>query len=385
MFQTFYQVSIEGKDLKRFLKKIYKTGIYIEKIDFLNDICYLKLTKDNYLKLMNIKTIYKISIVKLYGFAKIRALIKNYMIFFICLFIGIIFLILMSNTIFDVEILHSKKEIRELVKKELNNYNINKYKFVKSYKEKEKIKNLILSNNKDKLEWIEINRIGVKYEVRVEERIINDNRKDSQLRHVVAKKDSIIMNINASKGEVVKSIGNFVKKGEVIISGFITKNENVKNIVSATGTIYGEVWYKVSINMPYHYKEKIKTGRRKKVLKLSILNKSFYFFNFDKYKDYSEDKIFNLKNNLLPIDFTYSTEYEENNIDEFYTSDEAIIKAGNIVEQKIIKNFKEKEKIISKKIISENINNDSVSLIFFFKVYEDITDIELISNTKVPN
>ena len=69
------------------------------------------------------------------------------------MFIGIALLLLLTNIIFDVEVVHNKKEIQELLISELKKYGITERRFIKSFKDVEKIKEEILNKYKDKLEW----------------------------------------------------------------------------------------------------------------------------------------------------------------------------------------------------------------------------------------
>ena len=380
--QSLYEVRIEGKNTKRFIKKVYSSGIYIEDIEMNDKVAYLKLTKENYEKLKKIKTVYKVEIVRLYGIIRVIDIVKRNSIFFLMLGLGDIYLIILSNIVFNIEVIHSKKEIRDLVNKELKYYGIEKYNFVKSYKEKEEIEKEILEAHKDKLEWLEIERIGTKYEIRVEERIIKRPNVEEKKQNIVAKKDGIIIKIQASKGEIKKKIGDYVKKGDVIISGSITKDEEVKNQVSAKGSIYAEVWYKTSVDMPYYYKEENKTGKRKKVLKFRFLNKDFYLLNFNKYKNYEEKSIFSLKNNILPIRFSYALEEETNVLELLYSPEEAIEAAKELSDKKVKNNLKDGEKIISSKVLSTNEQENYVRVTMFYKIMEEISDTEEIKKVE---
>lgn len=370
---SLYEIKIEGRDVKRFIKKLYNANIYMEDIELYDRVAYIKVNKENYEKIKTIKTIYKVRVIRLLGFIKLIDILKRHYIFFVGILLGYVYLIFLSNIIFDIEIIHLKKEIRDLINKELKYYGIEKYGFIKSYKEKEKIEDKILEDHKDKLEWLEIDRIGTKYQIRVEERIIKKPIVEEKERDIVAKKDGIIVKIQASKGEIKKKKGDYVKKGDVIISGSITKNEEIKNKVSASGSVYAEVWYKTNINMPYYYKEEIKTGNKNKVLKFKFFNNDLYLLNFHKYKNYKEESMFSLKNALLPISFSYSLEEETNVTEVLYSPEEAIKAAKERSDDKLKSQLKKEEKIISSKILSTNEQENYVSVAVFYKVLEDIT------------
>lgn len=373
MFQNIYEVKISGKDVKRFVKKLYKSNIFIEELYFSNRCVYLKLDKQNYERLKEIKTIYKIELVRMYGVVKIINIIKTHSFLVFGFIVSIIYLIFLSKVIFEVEVIHSDKKIRDLLYNELQEYNIKKYSFVKSYESKEQIKNKILEKYKDKLEWLEINRIGTRYEIRVEERIINKEKKKEKPNHIIAKKDGIIKKITSTKGEIVKKVDDYVKKGDILVSGLITKNDTIKNKVSAKANVYAEVWYKTSINMPFYYREEKVTKNSKKTLKIRFINKDLYFLNFDKYETYKENKIISLKNNLLPIEVIFAEEKETNVIEELFSKEEAIEEAKRRTDHKLKSNLLKDEKILKSKILDIHEYENYINVVIFYKVYENIS------------
>ena len=382
MFDSIYEVKIEGKDVKRFVKTLYRRGIELLNICYTDDNIYIKLDKKNYDKLLEIKTIYEIKLTRIYGFVKWKYLLKHNMIFIISTLTGLFFLLLLSNITFEIEVVHRKEEIRSLIYKELDRYNIKKYSLVKTFDEQEQVVKNILDNNKDKLEWLEIERVGVKYIIRVEERIINDPKKEEKNRHIVASKDGIIMHIDSSRGEIVKKINDYVKKGDIIISGHIKKSEEVKNTVAAEGNVYAEVWYTVDVEMPLVYKEEYKTGKSKKVLTFSVFGNNYSLFDFFPYKNKSIEENIIFKNNVLPIKFSFNKEYELRVIDEVYTYEEAISKAVDLAREKLKMKLSKDEEILYEKKLKTTQNNSTILVTVFFKVYENITAYEEILEVK---
>lgn len=262
--------------------------------------------------------------------------------------VGILLLYFLSTIIFNVEVIHDDKNIRNIIYSELDKYEIKKYKFVKRYEYIQKVKEEILNNNKEDIEWLEFEKVGTTYRIRVDKRIINNIKKDEDIRHIVAKKPGIIMKIVAEKGEVVKKISDYVKEGDIIISGDIHRNGDVVAHTSATGDVWAEVWYKVKVEMPINYKEEKLTGRRKKVVNVKFLTSSWNLLDFSKYDDKKVNE------NLLFSDFfglfkiSYNEEYEVIIKDEVNNiiSEEF---ARKIAEAKIEENLKKGEYIISQK------------------------------------
>ena len=62
----------------------------------------------------------------------------------------------MFDKIFSIKIVYNDKEVIKTIEKELKKYGIEKYKLKKDYIYLNEVKENILKNNKDTLEWLEI-------------------------------------------------------------------------------------------------------------------------------------------------------------------------------------------------------------------------------------
>lgn len=377
-------LNIKGKNVNRFINKLVKQNIDILNIRYINyKEIEIRVFKSDLEKIEKIKSIYELSEVNSYGLIKIKKiLIKNKILLFF-MFIGFLFILLLTNVIFDVEVVHNKKEIQELLISELKRYGITEKKFVKSFNEIEKIKKEVLEKYKDKLEWIEIERVGTKYIVRVEERKIPNSDVETQNRNIVAKKSAIIKTIIAENGVVVKNVNDYVKAGDVIVSGSIYLNEALKSVVRANGKVYGEVWYKSEVEMPFVYYEENYTSNTNKVLTLSFLNKRFELFNFNKYENKEIEEKNIVKHSFLPIKLSLETQREVKKTDKIYTIDEAIEMAKNKSISSMESKLNDKEYIISSKNLKVEIKESKIVLEMFFSVYEDITDYRIIEDTNI--
>lgn len=379
MFQNTIYLKVKGKNIERFLKRLNKSEIELLKIEKIkyNEL-NIEIKKDDFKKINNIKTIYEIEIIGIHGLDYIKEQIikKRYILF--SFMISILILLILSNTIFSIEVVHNDEEIRTLLISELEEFNIKKYYRKKSYKELQNIKEEILEKYKDKIEWLEIETHGTKYVVRVEERILNKDESNYIKRNIVAKKDAVLVKIEAKNGEIIKTKNSFVKKGETVISGNIYLYDNIKDSIMAEGKIYGEVWYKATVEYPLVYKEETYTGKTKKVFSINFLNKDFSFFDFNKFKYKNIEDISKIKHLFLPISFGFEKQYEKKVINENLTKDEAVEKAIKKATEKIESNLKEKEYIIATKKLKVEENYSKIIVELFFTVCEDITDYEEI-------
>lgn len=299
-------------------------------------------------------------------------------IFIPCLIFGIILLFCLSNIIFSIEVVHTNKQIRELLLTELDNYGVKRLSIKKSYKQLQRIKENIINKHKDKIEWLEIENVGTKYVVRVEMRIIKRDEEDNNKYNIIAKKDAIIRKVISSRGEILKRNNEYVKKGDVVISGEIKLYDEVKGIVGAVGKVYGEVWYTVTVSFPYHYQEEKYTGNKKKVITIDFLNKNIEL-TINKYRHKKIEKKTLFKSNIIPIKINVEHQKELDIIDKIYTEDEAISNALDLATKKITEKFKDNEEyIIEHKILKVTSKDNKIVMSVFFSVCENITDYQQI-------
>ena len=373
MFKSYYKICVEGQNIKRFIKMLYKYKISLNYLKSFDKKFYAIINEQDFKKLMNIKTSYKIKVIKVYGFELLKKeMIKN-IYFILSNIIGIIIILLLSNITFKIEIIHDDTKLKEKLSKELIKYGIKKYSIIKNYDDIQKIKEKILINNKKDIEWLEIERVGVKYVVRLEKRIINTPKEETGYRHIVAKKEGIIKKIDAEKGEISKKENDYVSKGDILISGAIHKNDDILDNTLAKGKVFAEVWYKVKVTLPINYYEKKYTGNNKNIINISFLDSNINIFDYNEYKEKE------VKQNVLFSDFfdmfkiSLNQEKELNIIDNVYLmiNDDAAI---NLARKKIEEKLSDEEYIISQKKLKTSLNNSTMNVEIFFKVYENIVE-----------
>ncbi len=375
IFSSNVKIRVEGRNVNLFIKRLIKNRINVIRVIPVSYKEVLLIVDYNDIDRINrIKSIYNIDIIRYYGNIRIFKYIKKNIFIISFLIIGIIIIYILSNIIFSIDIIHSNSNIISLVDSELKSHGIKKYGFVKSYKEIENIKKEILEDNRDNLEWLEIIRSGTKYIVRVEERVINKDSDSSNNYSIVAKKNAVIKSITAYSGEKVKDVNTYVKKGEEVISSYVTMPNNEKVLSGANGKVIGEVWYDVSIDYPYYYNEVLYTGKKRKAISFNILSKSYSLFNFKKYKSFDINRKYIFKNGIIPISLSIDYEYETRVINDVYTYDTAKEKAIMVAKRKLMDKYKDIIDIEKVIIISEDEVDNGISLNLFITCNEDITE-----------
>ncbi len=361
------QVKIEVTgSVNRFINKCISNKIYLSNISYIDNnkiTCIINL--DDYKKIKRLNYYSKIKIVSYVGINKLKEMIKNNIFYIIIFILAFILMDIITSYIVDIEVIHSSSSIRKLIYKELDNNNVKKYSFAYDFNELEKIQDNILINNKDKLEWISITKDGMKYIIRCEERKIKEINKESGYRNIIAKKDAYITKIISTKGVNLVRSGEYVKKGDVLISGEIKLYEEVKGDTLATGYVYGNVWYDVEVSIPKEENKKEYTGKSR--FNININDKIFFK---NKYKYFSQENIREIKILGLKIKFYKEKEY---GYKKHILSDEEV---ENLVNDKIKEKFSNIGTISSQKVLKKEINNSTIDYRVFVICNELINEYQ---------
>src|SRR5690606_35191365 len=93
--------------------------------------------------------------------------------------------------------------------------------------------------------WVGFQFQGTKAILKVVEKTNPEMREKVSPRHLVAKKKAIIHDIFVEQGEPRVKPNQYVRPGELLVSGIIGSGEN-QQIVPAKGKVLGEVWYETN-------------------------------------------------------------------------------------------------------------------------------------------
>lgn len=373
---SYLIIKVEGKIIEKFILRCKKNNINLLKIERIsNKEIIIKINNKDYENLNKIKSIYKLTIISNEGYLKFKEELNKNKIFIIMSFFGLLFLIYLSNTIFSINIISMNKDLNKKIIKELDSYGIKKYNLKKSYDSINKIKLKILNKYNDNIEWIEITDIGTKYEVKIVERKKQNNNVSEEYTNIVAKKSGVIKKIYAEDGVKMIEPNTYVNKGDIIISGAITKDEEVKKYVHAKGKVYAEVWYDASIEFPLKYTEKKYTNNNKRSFYIKI-GKDYISKN--KYKNFERKKIISLKNRLVPFEVGIEKQREIKIINDTYSIKQAKIKAKEKVKEKILQSLDKDEYILDEKTLNFSEKDSKIILDMFITCYEEIGEEQKI-------
>lgn len=359
----------------RLTEKLYNIGINIYEIKNFSNYLLIKISYEDYEKLKKYLKSYNISIFSYTGIKKLEKYAMKNFVFFISLFIGVIILLIVNNMIFKIEIKTNNKEIYEMINESLKENNIKVFTLKKRHKNVEKIVEKILQENEKDIEWLEIVYDGLKMKVLVTEKIKFNSEVEYKHCNVVASSSGKIISMNVYKGDVLKEVNDYVNKGDILITGEITHNEEVKDILCAKGEVYGEVWYKIKVSVPFVEEYKEYTGKNRYNFQIKTNNQKFKIFK-DRLKSY-EEKYENIyKLNDFEINFVKEKEYIIKN--KKLSEEEAYEKAFKDGVDKIQNNLSKDEEILVKKVLKKSIFDSTIYLELFVVTKEEIGEVEIV-------
>ncbi len=320
-----------------------------------------------------IEKFFQYKIIEYYGISKLKVFFQNNKLSLFYLFLIISLLVFFTRIIIDIDILTNNKDLYSIIENELDKLSVKKFTFLRSDQELLNIKKTILNNQKDKLEWLNIERQGMKYIINLEPKVKALPLEEEKYCHVISTKDALVTRIITSKGIEVKDVNDSVKKGEILISGDIKLNEEIKNQICAQGEVYGKTWYTINITIPKTYLSKIPQKKQRYNIELRFNNKKYSIFK-PRLKTYISERqkivsIFGLDLYLIK-----DTEVIEET--KFYTSQELENKVKELVTDKMSQMLKGEHQILEQKVLKKQDNNSTIDIEIF------IVAEELISQTK---
>lgn len=326
----------------------------------------------NYEDLKLLSKLANIKVIKYYGLVGIKKFLKKHYILLTSFILSYLIIIILSNVIFKVEIVTNNQVLKDNITYYLNYYGIVKYKFVKSNKYIENVKEKILLENKDTIEWISINREGVKYVVNVTPRVISNRVSIDKPSNIVSKKDALIKYLVVTGGSSVKEVNDVVKKGEVIISGNVVKFDKVVGTTRSKGKVFGEVWYTVNISIPFKHVIYEKTGETINHIYLDIFGHKFtlvgHYITNNSINELSVlvDKPYLFFKLMKESKELYN--YKEVNLNSESAFKEALERADKSISNKLDTN----EYIIERKVLKKDVFSSKIDIELFYRVYENI-------------
>ena len=379
--------------------RIYIEGFYIEKVINVckkNNIELSNVTRNKNtiiygdVSVVNFRTLAKIAKknkckVKIIRKSGIPFLMKKYRkrkIFAITMVLICICMFSLSKFIWNIEVIGvnniSEDEILSIVKNE--GLEIGK---LKSKINLSKIVEKIRMERSD-ISWVGVKLSGTNVQIQVvESDLAPDIIDENDYCNIVATKDSMVEKVNAQNGTAQVKQGDVVKKGAVLIAGWLEGKYTGKRYVHSNGSVIGKVWYTEKARVYYNQNSRIRTGAEENKYSIKLNKFTINFFKglskFEIYDTIRAEKKLKISSNFyLPFEYVKTTNYEvkEENIKN--TVEEAKKQAIEEAKKKIELKMENNEGVVNEYINTDE-NAEYVDVEVTYEVLENIGTEEKIA------
>lgn len=196
--------------------------------------------------------------------------------------------------------------------------------------------------NNDDIAWISVNIVGTVAQVEVKEVIDTEiKEKESKPSNLVSRFDAQIVSLEVYTGFTCVKEGDFVRAGELLVSGIYESEKAPIRYSSSSGSVYGRLTTTFEIEIPLLQKKKVTTGEKITKKSLVFFGKTINFFT--KYSNLpSTYDIINYEYILnpfslgeLPISVSVSEYYAYDMVEVEISENEAQAQAQEILRKRI--------------------------------------------------
>lgn len=242
-------------------------------------------------------------------------------------------------------------------------------------------------NEMPSLLYIGIEKKGTSYHVAVIEKLNEKKAEENDTKELIAKKSGIIEKMYVTSGISLVSVNDYVKKGDILVSGDERKLEedgtdekDVKEREEMTveGEVFAQVWYEVDVETPLHIEESRLDGERKDkytlgigsfVLPIPNYNKRIFT---DEFTSVDKEAIYFLKWKT-PIQLYHKSIYNKVTLESEKTVEKRKQKAIEVALNDLLLKTGNKTELNTYYILHETVSNGKVKLKLYVNLIEDIT------------
>lgn len=380
----YLRINIEGFYIEKFIntckqKEIFLWGMKREKASIL----HANISINNFKKIKRIakNTNCRIHIERKKGIPFFLDKYKKRKIFGLGFIIVLIIIFATSNFVWNIEVEGNEKISKEEIINELKEQGLEIGTLKKKINKNEIINTIRLKRND--VSWVGMNIKGTNVTIKIVEteekpEIINQD----EYCNIVASKDALIQKIDSTKGTSVVKEGDLVKKGNILIGGWMEGKYTGVRYVHGAGKVMGKVWYTETARVQLKDEKIERTGKEEKKYRINFNNFQINLYKtlskFEKYDTiYTDKKVKIFSDFYLPVSFTECNNFETISKTEEYTQEEAKNIAIERAEKKLAEQITNSDDIQDKKI-NVITTNDYVEVEVIYEVLENIGTEEKI-------
>lgn len=374
----YVSVRVVGSEIEVFINQLIKNGITLwdlrrgpkDTLFFkisIRDISLLRRLKRNYLC--------KVYFHQRFGLPFLRKRLMKNSGFLIGTLLFFVIIFFMSHMVWTIEINGANPDTEYKIVKKLEEYGVTKGSLQLFSYSPEQLQQK-LTNEIEELTWIGVEFKGTSYRFTVVEKTEPTPITVLDPRNLIASKKAIIINMFVEEGQPVISVNEYVKPGQLLVSGTIGKEGNAR-LVASKGQIWGETWYRTDVEMNVNVELDVLNGAVENKWKINVFGYSLplFFFKeiaFNNYVVEEENYEYQLFGRTFPVFVIKEIYRETEKLAHTYTEEEAIEKGIELAKEDLLKQLPEDSYIKGEKILHKAIENGKVKLSIHFQVIEDI-------------
>jgi similar to stage IV sporulation protein len=378
-------IKIKGKRIERFINRAIQKRMVIWNIvrqDELQGKMLIRLEDFFRIKPLLKETNCRVEILSKHGFPFFLRKVKYRYAFFAGFFLFISMLFVLSHMIWSVEVIGTEKISKNDVLTVAQQVGVEQGKFSFFLDDPDKISAKLLAKIPN-ASWVGFQMVGTKAQIRIVEKVIPEKKEISAPRNIVAKKSAVVQKIFATKGKVMVKPNDFVRKGDVLVSGLIGKEDQPQQ-VAADGKIEGEVWYETEVTVPLQHGQAVFTGASQQNYYLVVGSHQIKVWGFghEPFKHYekSDDKqVYHFKSLGLSLGWDIEDEQETKINQVKIAPTEAIAIAKESAKQDIMAKIGKNGYIKEEKVLHQQKENDKVYIKMHIITIEDIAEKQPIA------
>ena len=381
----FLKISVKGYYIERFINICKNNKITIWNLKRKDNIeLNLNVRIKEFKEICKIakKTGCKIKIKNKKGIPFLLHKYKKRKIFFILLILLVLIIGLSSCFVWNVEIKEENGYELENIREDIEKAGLKSGVFKGKINTKEII-NKIRLERKD-IAWMGIELKGTNAIVKL---VKSDEKPDiineDEYCNIISDKEGIITKISVQNGTANVKVGDTVKKGDILVNGWMEGKFTGIRYVHSLAEIEAKVWYTESIKIPYKVTETRYTGNEEEKYGIKFNNFQINFTKkYSKFKIYdtieTENKIKLFSDFYLPISIVKTIYKEQEKIEKTYSVEEAKNIGIKQLEEKLDGKIENKNNIVNKNINTYE-QADGVLVYVTYEVLENIGTNEKIA------
>lgn len=371
----YLEIKVEGYFIEKFINNCLKSNIFLWNIKRKRTTimtCNIGVKDFKNIRKILKKTNCRIKIEKKKGLPFTFNKYRKRKIFALLIFIILIIIAILSNFVWNIQIEGTEKISKDELIQTLKEEGLSIGKFKPGIETREIINKVRL--DRDDIAWIGIEITGTNAIVKVVEaeekpEIVDED----EYCNIVATKDGVVTKIMAQNGTPLVKNGDLIKKGTVLIGGWLEGKYTGTRYVHSNGQVEAKVWYTQKERVYLKETKKEDTGETQNKYSVNINNfiinfnkRVSKFENYDTIEEAKKIKLFS--NFYLPIELVKTT-YKEYKVVEI---------AHTLEEAKTIGIERAKDKLNAQIENTNNISDEQVNI----KEETNFVDVEVVYEVK---